>query len=339
MTDGTYLGPRLVAPFPEDFVDAQRRALEMAPEINRALSDLDRSVRRIWLVGAGGSLFGLTPAHYLLERRGRAPVSSHNSDEFFYRASPGVDRDSLVILLSGTGKTRETIRAAEWARSRGATVVGITLDRGSRFAESVDLAFAAATGPGTQLLLQLVALTLLDRERVDTRAMRAALDCLPEAVLAALEHHEPRSHDIAVALQDQLVTHVIASGPLIGAASTFTSCYLQEMQWMHAMTINADEFFQGPFEVVDRRTRMIVYLGEDETRPMGERVRRFLDNYGGPTFYVDGRNFQLPGVDPGQRAYVLPLVFHGVAARLAAHYASVRGFALEGRRYMWKLEY
>ena len=42
----------------------------------------------------------------------------------------------------------------------------------------------------------------------------------------------------------------------------------------------------------------VVFLGEDETRPMGERVRRFLDRYGGETFHVDGRDFALPGVEP-----------------------------------------
>jgi fructoselysine-6-P-deglycase FrlB-like protein len=339
VTDGSYLGLQAVAPFPGDFISAQHGALEQAPAVSRAIDGIDRPISRNVLVGAGGSLFGLVPAHYLLERSGSAPVASLNSDEFFYRASPGVGRDTLVVLLSGKGKTPETIRAANWARSRGAAVVGVTLDLASTFAASVDLPFAAASGPGNQILLQLLALALLDREGVDTAAQRAALQGLPEALLAALQHHEERSREIAVALQDLPVTHVIASGPLVGAAATFTSCYLQEMQWMHAMTINADEFFQGPFEVVDRRTRMIVYLGEDETRPVGERVRRFLDTYGGPTFYIDGRDFPLPGIAPAQRGYVLPLVFHGLAARLAAHYASVRGFALEGRRYMWKVDY
>jgi fructoselysine-6-P-deglycase FrlB-like protein len=47
----------------------------------------------------------------------------------------------------------------------------------------------------------------------------------------------------------------------------------------------------------------------------------------------------LPGVEQGQRAYLLPLVFHGLAARLAAHYSALRGYALEGRRYMWKVDY
>lgn len=339
MTDGTYLGPRAVAPFPADFVSAQQKALERGPAIHRALAGTGRAIRRIWLVGAGGSWFGLTPVHYLLERCGRVPTTSHNSDEFFYRASPGVDRDTVVILMSGTGNTPETIRAAEWARARGALTVGVTTKPESRFAASVDLAFDSPNVHGSQILLQLIALALLDRDDVETQGMRAALHDAPAAILAALQQHEGRTREIAATLQDLPLTHVIASGPLMGAARTFTSCYLQEMQWMHAMTINADEFFQGPFEVVDRRSRMIVYLGEDETRPMGERVRRFLDSHGGMTFYVDGRDFILPGIARDQRAYVLPLVFYGLASRLAAHYASVRGFALEGRRYMWKVEY
>ena len=72
---------------------------------------------------------------------------------------------------------------------------------------------------------------------------------------------------------------------------------------------------------------------------MGERVLRFLDSYGGTTFTIDGRDFPLPGVAPEMRGYVLPLVFSGLTARLAAHTSALRGYALEGRRYMWKVDY
>jgi len=82
-----------------------------------------------------------------------------------------------------------------------------------------------------------------------------------------------------------------------------------------------------------------VFLGEDETRPMGERVRRFLNTYGGETYYVDSADLELPGIPADQRGYVAPLVYAALVARLAAHYAAVRGYALEGRRYMWKVDY
>jgi fructoselysine-6-P-deglycase FrlB-like protein len=203
----------------------------------------------------------------------------------------------------------------------------------------LETSFVAETGQGTQLVLQLVALAVLNREGFDIAPMLTALRALPSAMLAALETLEPRAEEIAVAMKDVPVTHVMASGPLFGAASTFTMCYLQEMQWKHAATINADEFFQGPFEVIDPDTKTIVFLGEDDSRPMGERVRRFLGTYSGETFYVDSRDIPLPGIPESERAYVMPLVVHAWVARLAAHYAAVRGYTLEGRRYMWKVDY
>jgi fructoselysine-6-P-deglycase FrlB-like protein len=339
VTDGTYIGPRPVAPFPDDVVSAQEHALELRPAIDRHLLGLGRTLNRIFLVGAGGSLLGLVPAQYLLDKHAATPTVSMNSDEFYYRAPASVGPSTLVILLSGTGKTKETIRAAEWAIGRGATVAAVTLKEDGGLARSVPTAFVARTGHGSQIVLQLIALALLRREGFDTAPLHRALAALPSALMAALEGYEPRTQAIAAAMKDVPVTHVFASGPLFGAASTFTMCYLQEMQWMHAATINADEFFQGPFEVIDKQTRSIVFLGEDDTRPMGERVRRFLDAYGGETFSVDGKDFALPGVAQDRRAYLLPLVFHGLAARLAAHYSAVRGYALEGRRYMWKFDY
>lgn len=339
MTDGTYLGPRPVAPFPDDVVSGQEHALTLRETIERFVAGLPAGLRRVFLVGAGGSMLGFVPAQYWLDHKAKIPVVTMNSDEFTYRAPPGVGPESLVILLSGTGKTRETVRAATWARERGAAVAAVTLKADGLLAQSVETAFVAQTGHGSQIALQLVALALLQREGVDTSAEHAALRALPTALLHALEVFEPRSQAIAEAMKDVPVTYVLASGPLFGAASTFTMCYLQEMQWMHAATINADEFFQGPFEVIDRETRTILFLGEDATRPMGERALRFLEGYSGPTFVVDGREFELPGVASAQRAYILPLVYHGLAARLAAYYSALRGYALEGRRYMWQFDY
>jgi fructoselysine 6-phosphate deglycase len=339
MTDGTYVGPHAVAPMPGNVVSSQEQALSLWPAIDDHIGGLDRDINRVYLVGAGGSFLAMVPAQWVLDKHSHIPAVTLNSDEFYYRAPASVGPNSLVVALSGTGNTPETIRAAEWAAAQGAAVVGVTLNAEGPLARSLETSFVAETGQGTQIVLQLVVLAILKRENLDIAPMLEALHALPTALLAALNALEPRAEEIAREMKDVPVTNVLASGPLFGAASTFTMCYLQEMQWKHAATINADEFFQGPFEVIDKDTRTIVFLGEDETRPMGERVQRFLATYAGETFYVDSTDIPLPGVDQRQRPYVLPLVFHAWMARLAAHYAAVRGYTLEGRRYMWKVEY
>lgn len=338
MTNGTYLGPSPVAPAPEGLRSSVEHACSLWAPIRQFVADVP-DLRRVYLVGAGGSFIGLTAAQFVLDSEALTPSAAINSDELFFRSPPGVGPGALVIALSGTGNTPETVRAAEWALSRGAAVAAVTLKADGPLAQALPTAFVARSGEGNQVLLQLVALAVLDRDGVDVSAHLAALRALPTALEAAVDAFEPKAAEIAAAMHDVPVTYALASGPLIGPANTFTSCFLQEMQWMHAATINADEFFQGPFEVFDEETRCLVFLGEDDTRPMGERVSRFLDQYSGRTWYLDGRDLELPGIAADQRAFVAPVVFYSLMFRLAAHYAAVRGYALEGRRYMWQFPY
>ncbi|MCJ1686993.1 SIS domain-containing protein [Rathayibacter sp. VKM Ac-2927] len=338
MTDGTYLGSGPVAPVPDDIAPSIEHALSLWPAIDRFVSTLP-AVDRVLLVGAGGSLMGVQAAQYLLDSAAITPAASYNSDEFFHRAPASVGPGALVIVLSGTGETPETVRAGEWAQQRGAAVAGVTLKAEGPLAVALDTAFVARTGQGTQVVLQLLALAVLRRDGVDVEERLAALRALPAAMVAAVEAFEPRARTMAEALKDVQVTYLITSGSLMGPGQTFTTCYLQEMQWMHAATINADEFFQGPFEVFDAATQSILFLAEDATRPMGERAQTFLDQYSGTTHTVDSRSIELPGVAADQRAFVAPLVFSTLVSRLAAHWAAARGYALEGRRYMWQFAY
>ncbi|WP_167133658.1 SIS domain-containing protein [Arthrobacter sedimenti] len=338
MTDGTFTGPQPVKDIPDNITSSQEHALTLWPDIDSYVSGISE-LRRVYLVGAGGSLSGVHAAQYLLDKRGVTPVSSINSDEFYYRSSPGVGPGALVISFSAAGKTPETVQAARWAQERGAAVVAVTLNEEGALAQAVDTAFIGKTGDGNQVLLQLLALAILKREGANVSAELDALAALPAAIDTTVRAFEPYAAKIADNMKDVPVTYLIASGALEGMGSTFTSCFLQEMQWMHAATINADEFFQGPFEVFDKDTKSILFLSEDETRPMGERVDRFLEKYSGETFRVDSRELELPGIPQEMRAFVAPLVFYTLDFRLAAHYAAVRGYALEGRRYMWQFAY
>ncbi|SJN16733.1 Putative glucosamine-fructose-6-phosphate aminotransferase [Microbacterium esteraromaticum] len=338
MTDGTYVGPKPVKPIPQEIRPSQENALRRWGEIRDWVLGLP-ALERVFLVGAGGSYSGLQAAHYLLDRESALPVVSVNSDEFYHRASPSVGPGALVIALSAAGATAETVRAASWAQERGAAVVAVTLKSDGPLAQAVSNGFISLNGDGNQIVLQLLVLATLAREGHDVSAKIDALHALPDATDAALRGFEPLAAAIAKDMKDVPVTYLLASGPLQGMGSTFTSCFLQEMQWMHAATINANEFFQGPFEVFDKQTKSILFLGEDATRPMVERAERFLSEHSGTTHRIDSRDLELAGVPSDQRGFIAPLVFYPMMFRLAENYASVRGYTLEGRRYMWQFAY
>jgi fructoselysine-6-P-deglycase FrlB-like protein len=116
-------------------------------------------------------------------------------------------------------------------------------------------------------------------------------------------------------------------------------CFLQEMQWKHAAAFNTGEFFQGAFEMVDDGTAVLLWLGDDASRPMGERGKRFLETYCAKARCVDVADLALPGVPAEFRGDVTGIVVGALANRLAQHYESVRGHDLEQRRYMFKVAY
>ena len=153
----------------------------------------------------------------------------------------------------------------------------VTLKAEGDLAMAVRTAFISKSIHATQVVLQLVALALLERDGVDISAMHEALRAVPQALLTALDAYESRTAEITLAMKDEPVTYVMASGPLFGAANIYTMCYLQEMQWKHAAGFNSGEFFQGAFEVVTEDQAVLLFLGEDATRPMGERAKTFLD--------------------------------------------------------------
>lgn len=99
------------------------------------------------------------------------------------------------------------------------------------------------------------------------------------------------------------------------------------------------EFFHGAFEVVTGDVPVILFAGEDATRPMAERALKFLKQYTSKVFFVDSRELSLPGVPEAVRGEVAPIALGAIVSRLAKHFESVRGHDLELRRYMFKVEY
>ncbi len=290
----------------------------------------------IWFVGAGGSLICSYPAHYLLQRHGTVPTFQLQSDELNCSQPKLMGKGSLVVLASYTGTTKETVEAAKTATATGATVIAAA-KAGSPLAEAVGIAFSGKS----DIFELLVALAVLEATGNDLPwdDIDQGLSALPAAVRHAVEEADPTLASIADDFKDDDVTYVLGSGPSYGWAYGMAMCFLQEMQWKHAAGFNSGEFFQGAFEVIDNDSAVILWLGEDASRPMGERALAFLDTYAGRARTIDVADLELPGVPAAVRPIVSPLVVGALANRLAQRYEHVRNHSLENRHYMFKVEY
>jgi len=336
-----------VLPIAADYRATLRVALSQRPQIEVLASQVVSSgLQNVFLVGVGASFVVMYPTAYLFERHSRhVPVFQLTSNEFVFRRPATMGKGSLVVVSSHTGTTAETVEAARAARKAGATVVAISRDTDNPLAEAADATFAYRSEDtitdAKLILIGQLGLALLERagDFGDYAGAMRAFDGLPDALYATKLDAESRNDEIARQLQNEPITYVLGSGPSFGTAYLFAMCFLQEMQWMHAVALNAGEFFHGAMEMVTDDVAVIVLLGEDETRPMAERAKAFVRKHSQKGVFIDSRDLRLPGVEPAWRPLVSPFALSAVLTRLASHYAAVRGHSLDLRRYMFKEPY
>lgn len=105
-----------------------------------------RQIRRIYMIGCGSAYHVCMSARYVLESLTRIPVEVDLASEFRYR-DPIVEENSLVIVISQSGETADTIAALKEAKSKGARVLGIVNVVGSSIAREADNVLYTWAGP------------------------------------------------------------------------------------------------------------------------------------------------------------------------------------------------
>lgn len=325
------------------------------PDIVGALSALrGRITDHVFFVACGGSLSIMHPAKFMLDQASQnLPSDIYNASEFTHRAPKRLTSDSLVILCSMTGTTKETIAAAEFARQAGALTVSLTVERDSPLARASDhvVGFEAHYTTGIPIdaknsnyarIYQLV-LGLAARYGGDDRmeALTSSLDALQGVIDNAKTVFAQRFDDYAPHFAQQDVIYTMASGASYGAAYSYAVCVLMEMQWINSHPIHANEFFHGAFEVLDKDRCYILMKGLDSTRPLEERAENFLLRFGSKAniLVVDATEIDFAGVAEEFRGALAPLVFFDTLWEFAYRLADIRKHEMmEARRYMKKLD-
>ena len=327
---------------------------DLNPDIRTALETIKKHpIKHVYLVACGGSLSIMSPAKYFLDRHSSSLTSDvYNGDEFVCRQPKHLNENAMVILCSQTGTTKETVRAAEYANSMGALTIGMSMDTASPLAQTAQhvLKYDAPYTTGTPIdsadsnyavLFMLLAglVDHFDGEKL-VPVLLTSLGNLQAVNEKAQAQLDGKLKDFAERFADQSVIYTTASGAGYGAAYQFSICVLMEMLWINSQAIHANEFFHGPFEVVDKKANFIVMLGLDETRRLEERTRDFLFRFGDESriLVLDAKELDLSGIDDHFKGYLVPLVFFDSLWNFAYKLADLRQHTmLDGRRYMKKL--
>lgn len=323
------------------------------PAVSAALAAIDATaLRHVFFVACGGSLSIMHPAKFMLDQHGTLPSDVFNAAEFVARAPKRLGPGTLVVLCSMTGTTRETTAAARFAREKGAVTIGLTVEPGSPLGEAVDhpVTFEAPYTTGVPIdardsnysVVYQIVMGLVARSGGEdlTEELIDSLCNLQATIDRAQASYAPLWDRYAEHFARQDVIYTMASGASYGAAYSFAICVLMEMQWINSQAIHCNEFFHGPFEVLDETRCFVLMKGLDSTRELDDRADDFLHRFGKAEniLVLDAKALDMTGIDARFRGNVAPLIFFDTLWRFIYKVAEFRQqVMLDGRRYMKKL--
>ncbi len=256
-------------------IDSKTLKIEM-----RSLNEFEnkiRNLKRIIIIGCGTSWHAGLVGEYLFEDIARIPVEVEYASEFRYR-NPVIYPDDLVIAISQSGETADTLAALELAKQAGATIFGICNVVGSSIQRMTDAGAYTHAGPEIGVAstkaftAQVTVLTLLalgfaqrrgtisdsklrtimqEIERIPAKVERVLKSCQESVLEIADKYSEARNflylgrgYNFPVALEGALK--------------------LKEISYIHAEGYPAAEMKHGPIALIDQEMPVVVIATQNE---------------------------------------------------------------------------
>jgi glucosamine--fructose-6-phosphate aminotransferase (isomerizing) len=241
-----------------------------------------RQIRRLQLVGCGGSWHAALAGEFLLEHIARLPTEVDYSSEFRYR-DPLLDAGTLVVALSQSGETADTLAAAREARRRGAPVLAICNVRGATLTREVQGTIYLQAGPEIGVAAtktftaELMALFLL---AVYLAEHRGTLDDAQREMLLRDASALPEKLERILARDDEIrdLARELARAPaafLLGRGLHYPmalegALLLKELAYMYAEGYPAGEMKHGPNALIDDELPLIAINTRDPASPTSQ---------------------------------------------------------------------
>ena len=227
------------------------------------IDSLLTSIDRIVILGCGTAAYSAMLGKYAIEKWARIPVEVELSHEFRYR-DPVVDEGTLVISISQSGETMDTLVAVQEAKAKGARTLSICNTQGATIPRESDAVIYTHAGPEVAVastkafIAQITALYLFGlhlarvRQSIDDETIASSiveLQGIPDKIRWVLEQHGDIT-ELANWMSDSravlfLGRHVGFPVALEGALK------LKELAYIHAEGFAAGELKHGPIALIE----------------------------------------------------------------------------------------
>nr|WP_306264731.1 SIS domain-containing protein [Pararhizobium sp. IMCC3301] len=332
---------------PDRFLRIGSGAYDAAVKLGELVQQLvDEGADSLFFMGSGGAGILMQPAAEFMARESAMPCYNVLCAEIVLTGHQALGQNSIVIIPSLSGTTKESIEALQFVKSKGATVITLVGHANTPLAQQADHCLVNFAQDDTSCemfyLLSLTAVLAAMQargERSDYAALMAELKALPQQLLKIKQDFEPRAKTLAATIQNDRYHIITGAGAVWPEAYYYGMCILEEMQWIRTRPVHASDFFHGTLELVEKDVSVIVFMGEDETRPISERVVNFAKEHTDRLIVLDTKDVQTEGLSPLLRALLAPAFLATMLERLSAHLEHLRDHPLETRRYYRRVAY
>ena len=231
-----------------------------------------RSIDKIIVVACGTAAYAGQVARYAIEHWCRIPTEVELAHEFRYR-DPIVNEKTLIVALSQSGETMDTLMAVRHAREQGAKVISICNTHGSTLPRESDAALYTHAGPEIAVastkafLAQITAAYLLglylaqlrgNKYKDEIASILAELQNMPAKIQKVIDN-DTQVKELGVEMKD--ASSVIFLGRHVGFPVAMEGALkLKEITYIHAEGFAAGELKHGPIALIDEGQPVIVVV-------------------------------------------------------------------------------
>ncbi len=233
------------------------------PELD-GLDDLFAGINRVIIVACGTAAYAGQVGKYAIEQWARIPVDVELAHEFRYR-DPVIGDDTLVVSISQSGETMDTLMAVKYAHERGAKTLSICNTQGATIPRESDAIVYTHAGPEVAVastkafVAQITALYLLGlhvgRVRGTLSAVEAEqhvreLESIPAKIRRIIDEEQGRIEQLAHWMAD--TRSVLFLGRHVGFPIAMEGALkLKELAYIHAEGFAAGELKHGPIALIE----------------------------------------------------------------------------------------
>lgn len=316
-----------------------------------------RSAKRIIITGCGSAYYAGLVGELLIEELAGIPVETEIASEFRYRRFTAPVKDTILLAVSQSGETADTLEAIREAKKHGVLTLGIVNAVGSSIARETDAGVYNHAGP-----------------EIGVASTKAFVSQLTVFAMIALHIHHLKTHEQELALSTELIRELtrlpdyarailaqerhirdiaerhasMRDALFIGRKYQYPIAYegalkLKEISYIHAEAYGAGEMKHGPLALIDDQFPTIALAPEDSLHEKTLSNIQEIKARGGKIIMVTSEGVTIPAEDihdtivvPSTHESLFPILTTIPLQLFAYHVALARGLPIDKPRNLAK---